>query len=329
LKHLTEDKLNSRAKGRKEIMTHQPTAGRGNEGGAKIGEMERDVLIAHGVSQFINESYMKRSDGTTIWICNGCGTVPIYNEKQELFICPLCEGGVRFTTELNLIPPITKSRVTFSRVNIPYSYKLLDQELSWQGNISMRIITEKQGRVFRPIVKGEVTAKPLPPPTTLETVTTGAESIVKGITDTVTALVGESPAAPVKPAEPISESSVADEKAIAKANAVLEEPITAAPVESTGPTIIIETGAPPAEAVTVEPVEAAPPAEAAPPVAPAASPAEAAPPVAPAATELPTATPLALLPGVAPKKGGARPRISWGGTTEVADSSPVTLIKLG
>ena len=42
IKHLTQDKLNSRPTGRKEIRTHQPTGGRGNEGGMRIGEMERD-----------------------------------------------------------------------------------------------------------------------------------------------------------------------------------------------------------------------------------------------------------------------------------------------
>ena len=60
LKHLTADKLNVRAVGRKEMRTHQPTAQRNNEGGMRIGEMERDVLIAHGITDFLRESMMKR-----------------------------------------------------------------------------------------------------------------------------------------------------------------------------------------------------------------------------------------------------------------------------
>jgi DNA-directed RNA polymerase beta subunit len=43
-------------------LTHQPLEGRSAGGGLRIGEMERDGLIAHGVSAFIQESFMKRSD---------------------------------------------------------------------------------------------------------------------------------------------------------------------------------------------------------------------------------------------------------------------------
>ena len=77
LKHMTEDKWNARGQGRKEQRTHQPTGGRGNQGGLKIGELERDSIIGHGISAFTQESFMLRSDGTSFWVCNSCGTIPI------------------------------------------------------------------------------------------------------------------------------------------------------------------------------------------------------------------------------------------------------------
>ena len=66
LKQMVEDKINYRDTGARQRMTHQPPEGRGNDGGLRIGEMERDVLLAHGISAFAQESMMKRSDGETI-----------------------------------------------------------------------------------------------------------------------------------------------------------------------------------------------------------------------------------------------------------------------
>jgi DNA-directed RNA polymerase II subunit RPB2 len=62
LKLVTEDKINYRTTGPRTLLTRQPVEGRANDGALRIGEMERDALIAHGVSGFIEESFMKRSD---------------------------------------------------------------------------------------------------------------------------------------------------------------------------------------------------------------------------------------------------------------------------
>jgi DNA-directed RNA polymerase II subunit RPB2 len=145
LKHMTEDKWNARGDGRREQRTHQPTGGRGNQGGLKIGEMERDAIAGHGVASFVQESYMKRSDGTSFYICNGCGTIPIYNEKEGLFICSLCDGPIRFIGDsvntLDPVPPATRSAATFSKIEMPYATKLFLQEMECFMNISCRSLT--------------------------------------------------------------------------------------------------------------------------------------------------------------------------------------------
>jgi len=145
LKHMTEDKWNARGEGRKEQRTHQPTGGRGNEGGLKIGEMERDAIVAHGISSFLQESMMKRSDGTSFIVCNGCGTIPIYNEKEEFYICPLCDGPIEYTEGATMapIPPPSRSAATFSKVEMPYATKLFFQELETYTNMGLRILTTK------------------------------------------------------------------------------------------------------------------------------------------------------------------------------------------
>ena len=153
LKHMVEDKWNARGEGRKEQRTHQPTGGRGNQGGLRIGEMERDALLGHGISDFIRESYMKRSDGTTMLICNGCGTVPIYNEKNNFYFCSLCDGPALFVGEsagtLELLPSLKRSVTSFSSIELPYAFEVLNKEMNTYMNMYMRYLTAKDVRHIR------------------------------------------------------------------------------------------------------------------------------------------------------------------------------------
>ena len=147
LKHMTEDKWNARAEGRREQKTRQPTGGRGQQGGLRIGEMERDALAGHGITGFLRESLMERADKAQITICNGCGTVPVYNESQGLFVCPLCDGPVNFigtnSTNIEILPSAKKSIATTSVVEMPYATKLLADELQTYMNMGLRILTGK------------------------------------------------------------------------------------------------------------------------------------------------------------------------------------------
>jgi DNA-directed RNA polymerase II subunit RPB2 len=61
-KLMVEDKINYRSTGPRTLLTHQPLEGRAQEGGLRIGEMERDSLLSHGMSNFLNESLTTRSD---------------------------------------------------------------------------------------------------------------------------------------------------------------------------------------------------------------------------------------------------------------------------
>jgi DNA-directed RNA polymerase II subunit RPB2 len=147
LKHMTEDKWNARADGRREQRTHQPTGGRGNQGGLRIGEMERDAIVGHGIMSFVRESYMKRADGSEFLVCNSCGTIPISNERKGLIVCPMCDGPLQYIGDsantFELLPPVKRSTATFSKVEMPYAFKLLEQELATYMNIGMRILTTR------------------------------------------------------------------------------------------------------------------------------------------------------------------------------------------
>ena len=61
LKHMVKDKINFRSLGPRNVMTRQAVSGRANDGGLRIGEMERDGVLSHGAAEFLNDSMMELS----------------------------------------------------------------------------------------------------------------------------------------------------------------------------------------------------------------------------------------------------------------------------
>jgi len=145
LKQMVKDKINYRALGPRTALTRQPLSGRANDGGLRIGEMERDVLISHGMTDFLRESMMERGDKYYLAICNTTGMIAVYNPSKNLFMSPGADGPIQFVGSVDgkemHIQNITKFGRNFSVVCVPYTFKLLMQELQ-TINMQMRIITE-------------------------------------------------------------------------------------------------------------------------------------------------------------------------------------------
>ncbi|TXG71432.1 hypothetical protein EZV62_000011 [Acer yangbiense] len=98
LKHMVLDKMHAR--------------------GLRVGEMERDCLIAYGASNLIFERLMLSSDPFDVQVCRVCGLMGYYNHKLKVGICSTCKNGDNIST-----------------MKLPYACKLLFQELQ-----SMNII---------------------------------------------------------------------------------------------------------------------------------------------------------------------------------------------
>ena len=144
LKHMVKDKINYRARGPRTVLTRQTVQGRANDGGLRIGEMERDGIIAHGATKFLQESMLIRGDEYFMAVCNQTGMIAIYNDSYNLFLSPFADGPIRFAGSLDEglnIENISKFGRSFSVLRIPYAFKLLIQELQTM-NIQLRLITE-------------------------------------------------------------------------------------------------------------------------------------------------------------------------------------------
>jgi hypothetical protein len=144
---MVKDKINFRARGPNTALTRQPVQGRANDGGLRIGEMERDGVLAHGMSYFLNESFLVRGEKQNYYIavCNKTGSIAIYNQARNLFLSPYADGPIKFNTNPdNSQSIINLSRFgrSFSILKVPYAFKLLIQELITM-NVQMRIITEE------------------------------------------------------------------------------------------------------------------------------------------------------------------------------------------
>lgn len=145
LKHMVKDKINYRALGPRTALTKQPVSGRANDGGLRIGEMERDAVLGHGISEFLRESMMERGDDYQMVVCNTTGALAIYNKARDLFMSPMADGPLTFfrsdTGKGFALDTMTKYGRRFSVVSVPYSLKLLIQELA-AINIQLRVVTE-------------------------------------------------------------------------------------------------------------------------------------------------------------------------------------------
>lgn len=127
LDHLVSNKIQVRARGPVTLLTRQPTEGRSKEGGLRLGEMEKDCLLAHGAVLTLKERF--DSDKIVLPICKECGMVAVHDRVKNRYFCP-----------------IDGDKADIASVEMSYAFKLMLDELK-SMLIYPKIRVDEEGKV--------------------------------------------------------------------------------------------------------------------------------------------------------------------------------------
>ncbi|KAK7200393.1 RNA polymerase I second largest subunit [Novymonas esmeraldas] len=135
LRHMVSDKWQARARTdthtyRAVTKTGQPVKGRKRHGGVRVGEMERDGLLSHGISEVVVDRLLHVSDKTKAFICPRCGSLLSLYERHATEYgtwrtCRFCGAGAEESTD------------SIAMVEIPQVLRLWAAELT---SIGIRVV---------------------------------------------------------------------------------------------------------------------------------------------------------------------------------------------
>ncbi len=78
--------------------------------------MEKDCMMGHGSIAFLKERFFDNSDKFLFHLCKDCGQIAVANKQKNIYKCLYCDNDKNF-----------------SQVQVPYSTKLMINEVSTMG----------------------------------------------------------------------------------------------------------------------------------------------------------------------------------------------------
>ncbi|KAK0731632.1 hypothetical protein B0H67DRAFT_479060 [Lasiosphaeris hirsuta] len=169
LRHMVNDKYQVRTTGPVVPTTGQPIKGRKKGGGIRVGEMERDALLAHGTAFLLQDRLLNCSDYSKSWICRDCGSFLAVQPTVSPFIgkrkavntvrCRNCASRLDEMEDLDLmrldgeiwedgqgVQWIGGENTTI--VVVPGALKFLDVELAAMG-VKLKYRVDKRDAMLR------------------------------------------------------------------------------------------------------------------------------------------------------------------------------------
>eukprot|EP00644_Phytophthora_capsici_P006278 jgi/Phyca11/18029/fgenesh1_pg.PHYCAscaffold_32_\ len=139
LRHMVSDKSQVRATGPMNSLTRQPVKGRKKGGGIRLGEMERDSLLAHGCAFLVQDRLMNCSDKHIATVCTKCGSL-LSNATQRSTVETAGQGeiAVAMKSKTQWYCTVCQTGEGCEPVAMPYVFRYLANELAAM-NIKMSL----------------------------------------------------------------------------------------------------------------------------------------------------------------------------------------------
>ncbi|DAZ96894.1 TPA: hypothetical protein N0F65_008855 [Lagenidium giganteum] len=139
LRHMVSDKSQVRATGPMNSLTRQPVKGRKKGGGIRLGEMERDSLLAHGCAFLLQDRLMNCSDKHIATVCTNCGSL-LSNATQRASVETAGQGeiAIAMMAKTQWFCTVCQTGDSCQAVAMPYVFRYLTNELAAM-NIKMSL----------------------------------------------------------------------------------------------------------------------------------------------------------------------------------------------